>query len=155
MFLHVFTQTTCEGWEQSETSEGMLVSVGCPAASLRMSWPMTAARADRRAQHWRLIASNENHCSPQRRMNAGLPLKPQHFNPLWCETPHQSFLDTILTAWKAERVSAWSAAHCKWKGGIPDQLAQPQSCAKHWSCQKILNPAWICLNLPFQDRLIF
>lgn len=154
MSLHILTQTTCEGWEQSETSEEMLVSVGCPAASLRTSWPMTAARADRRAQHWRLIASNEHHCSPQKRMNTRLPQKLQHFNPLWYKT-HQSFLGCTLTAWKGERISAWSVAHSKWKGGIPAQLAWPQHRAKHWSHHKLLNPAWICLNLPFQDRLIF
>lgn len=53
-----------------------------------MSWPVTAARADRRAQRWRLIASNEQHRSPQKRMNSRLPQKLQQFNSLLCGPPH-------------------------------------------------------------------
>lgn len=151
MSLHIFTPTTCEGWEQSETSEEMLVSVGCPAASFRMSWPLTAARADRRAQHWRLIASNEHHCSPQRRMS----LRNYSTLTLCGVRPY------IRAYWaphlkpERERGFLHDLLHSKWKGEIPAPLAGPQHCAKHWSRHKLLNLTWICLYLPFQDRLFF
>lgn len=112
--MHIFTQTTCEGQEWSETSEETLVSVGHPAASSWMSWPVMAAQADRRAQHWRLIASNEQHCSPQKRTNSGLPQKLQHFNPLWCESPHWKLFGHHIPMPERERGFLWkSIAHSK------------------------------------------
>ena len=157
--MHIFTQTTCEGREQSETAEERLVSMGCPAASSWMSWPVMAARADRRAQHWRLIVSNEQHCSPQKRTNSGLPQKLQHFNPLWCESPHWKLFGHHIPTPERERgFLRRSVAHSKVRGRIPAQLTreeQPRHHAKHWSCHELPNPAGICINLPFQDSLIF
>lgn len=159
MPMHTFSQTTCEGRERSETSEETLVSVGCPAASSQMSWPVTAARADRRAQHWRLIASNEQQCSPQKRMNSGLPQKLQHFNPLWYESPHWKLFGHHIPTPERERgFSRSSVAHSRVRGGIPARLAweeQPWHCAKHWSRHELPNPAGICTNPPFHASLIF
>lgn len=147
-----FTQTTCEGQERRETSEEMLVSVGCPAASSRMSWPMMTARADRRAQRWRLIASNEQHCSPHKTMNTGLPQKLQPINPL-CPSSGSFFGTTSPCLKRREDF----CAHRKMRGEIPAQLTQkkqPQHHAKHWSCHELPNSAGICINLPLQDSLL-
>lgn len=114
--MYIFSQTTCEGQEWSETSEEMLASAGCPAVSSWMSWFMTVAWTDRRAQHWRLIASNECHCSPQKRMNSGLLWKLQCFNPLWSLTG--SCLGTISSHLKSrESFCITPVSTAKWDAG--------------------------------------
>lgn len=129
MSTHILTQTTCREQEQNELEEAP-GSTGQPAASSRLSWRVTAARADSRERPWRLIASNEQNHSPQKRINWRLPEKWQSFNPLWVGPFTGSFLG-IPSPCLERRVSEehWPGFALQWRAWVW-ATATPKHCMK-------------------------